>query len=900
MLSCTLRKGNEGRLAKDEKGSLWRLLWQPAWHPRGGSALGLKKTPPVADIMGESSDGNAADGQACDDHHEEIDKVESWLDEHPHFVHDYFVRKASRHMVDSWLLAHSAPQGMVPENSSSNSSPTSANSGAATPVRKISAHELESRTGLSRPILNTTSDGIPTFLSLPLPGDAVPLCNSTSGYLVRKTLKELRSLDERELIFELVKDICNDLELRSLCHKILQNVSILTDADRCSLFLVKGEKDDSSRCLVSQLFDVSCSSTIEQMQQKEEIRIPWGTGIVGHVAECRESLNIHDCYKDDRFNSLVDRKTGYKTHNMLCMPILDVDGEVKGVAQIINKCRGEEPFTDTDEKVFSRYLQFCGIGLRNAELYERSELENKRNQVLLDLARMVFEEQSTIGQIVHRIMTHTQSLLQIERCQILLLGENTKTFSRAFDLDVNDMKAENIDSSSPFEGRFPINVGITGYVATTGETLNIPDVLQDDRFDPSVDDDSSFCHRSILCMPIRNASQNIVGVSQLINKLSGTPFTKNDEHIFEAFAIFCGLGIQNTQMYERAMKAIAKTKVTLEVLSYHATAPIEEVQDLLRENHIPATQVYKLHDLKFDDFSLKDKEMLKACLRMFMDLDLIQRFGIEYDVLCRWLLSVRKNYRPVTYHNWRHAFNVGQMMFAILTVSKLCQVLGELETLSLLIACLCHDLDHRGTNNSFQQKSSSPLAQLYSTSTMEHHHFDQCIMILNSEGNQILGHLSPEEYLNVVQVLEDAILATDLAVYHKRQFTFTQMVKKGNYNWKREDNRELLRAMLMTACDIAAITKPWEVQKRVAELVANEFFEQGDVEKQLKLEPIDMMNRDKKDKLPAMQVGFIDSMCLPVYEAFARISDKLKPLLDGVQENRAQWLKLSEEQKTLL
>lgn len=62
--------------------------------------------------------------------------------------------------------------------------------------------------------------------------------------------------------------------------------------------------------------------------------------------------------------------------------------------------------------------------------------------------------------------------------------------------------------------------------------------------------------------------------------------------------------------------------------------------------------------------------------------------------------------------------------------------------MSLVIGCLCHDLDHRGTNNAFQVKSSSNLAQLYSTSTMEHHHFDQCLMILNSKGNQILANLN--------------------------------------------------------------------------------------------------------------------------------------------------------------
>ena len=62
----------------------------------------------------------------------------------------------------------------------------------------------------------------------------------------------------------------------------------------------------------------------------------------------------------------------------------------------------------------------------------------------------------------------------------------------------------------------------------------------------------------------------------------------------------------------------------------------------------------------------------------------------------------------------------------------------------------------------------------------------------------------------------------------------------------------------MTACDLGAITKPWPIQKRVALLVADEFFYQGDLEKEkLQVEPIDMMNREKKDKLPSMQVSSI-------------------------------------------
>ena len=84
--------------------------------------------------------------------------------------------------------------------------------------------------------------------------------------------------------------------------------------------------------------------------------------------------------------------------------------------------------------------------------------------------------------------------------------------------------------------------------------------------------------------------------------------------------------------------------------------------------------------------------------------------------------------------------------------------LFQVECLSLVIACLCHDLDHRGTNNSFQVKSCSNLAQLYSTSTMEHHHFDQCLMILNSKGNQILANLSQVKMCPILLTLSNAHL----------------------------------------------------------------------------------------------------------------------------------------------
>lgn len=111
---------------------------------------------------------------------------------------------------------------------------------------------------------------------------------------------------------------------------------------------------------------------------------------------------------------------------------------------------------------------------------------------------------------------------------------------------------------------------------------------------------------------------------------------------------------------------------------------------------------------------------------------------------------------------------------------------------------------------------------------MEHHHFDQCVMILNSQGNQILANLSPEEYSRVIVLLEEAILATDLANYFQKRDLFFQLVNSNQFEWPtNQSHRSLLRCMLMTACDVAAITKPWPVQKVVADLVMSEFYQQG-------------------------------------------------------------------------
>lgn len=81
----------------------------------------------------------------------------------------------------------------------------------------------------------------------------------------------------------------------------------------------------------------------------------------------------------------------------------------------------------------------------------------------------------------------------------------------------------------------------------------------------------------------------------------------------------------------------------------------------------------------------------------------------------------------------------------------------------------------------------------------------------------------------MIILLEEAILATDLANYFGKRDLFFQLTNSDSLDWRHNPNhRSLLRCMLMTACDVAAITKPWSVQKVVADLVMSEFYQQGE------------------------------------------------------------------------
>ncbi|XP_069770242.1 dual 3',5'-cyclic-AMP and -GMP phosphodiesterase 11A-like isoform X2 [Narcine bancroftii] len=852
----------------------------------------------------------------------DFSEVEAFLDRHPDLFEDYLLRKGKRESVSKWLKVHktarqtgSGQAGLGEEKHVCRAEATLHRScqkdlrRSFARSRDMTCHHTYDELVYLRAAERAPS---PSRRALLRKASSLPL---TPAHLLSALLesrvsapqyasaasdskRSLKETNEREFFLELVKDISNELDLASLSSKILINLCIMVDADRCSLFLVEGPPH--KKRLVSKLFDVHSGTTVvpsSSMENSNEVQVPWGKGIIGYVAEHGETINMPDAYEDHRFNDEIDKLAGYKTKSILCMPIQNCDGEIIGVAQAINKNPAGVPFTEDDEKVLQMYLPFCGISISNAKLFAASRKEYDRSRALLKVVNDLFEEQTELEKVVRKIMQRALTLLQCERCSVLLLEDIESPvvkFSKTFELmsplccAESDISMEKLSCSG-----WLINNSIAELVASTGLPVNISDAYQDPRFDTEADQMSGFHIRSVLCVPIWNSNHQIIGVAQILNRLDRKTFDDADQRLFEAFVIFCGLGINNTIMYNEVKKSWAKQTVALDLLSYHATCSKVEV-DRLKAAKLPAVSELGIAHFFFNDFSLDNDGMITASLRMFMELGIVQKFKVDYEVLCRWLLTVRKNYRPVPYHNWRHAFNVAQCMFAMITTAGFQEILTDVEILALMVGCLCHDLDHRGTNNAFQEKSQSALAQLYGTSaTLEHHHFNHAVMILQSEGHNIFANLSSKDYSDLMQLLKQAILSTDLMLYFELRSKFFEYVMSGEHNWCLEKHRQMLRSMLMTACDLGAITKPWEISKQVAELVTSEFFEQGDRERsELKLTPAAIFDRNRKDELPGLQLEWIDGICKPLFEALAELNGRIQPLVNGINANKTKWEEL--------
>ena len=342
-------------------------------------------------------------------------------------------------------------------------------------------------------------------------------------------------------------NLINNQSLETLLGELLEAFTLkigqILQADRTTIFIVDQENQEL------------WSKVAQGAEEKAvEIRIPMGKGIAGYVAETRKTLNIPSAYDDPRFNRATDQETGYRTKNVLCMPIFSNGENAVAVVQLLNKI-GDDRFTLDDEKEFESFARSIGVLLESCNTFYTAARTQKGLNALLN-AISSLDQSLELEVTLQSVMAEARTLMQADRSTLWLMDGN-ELWSKVQSADRTQLvelrQANDKDS-------------IVGYVASTGETLNIPDAYKDSRFDSSADDRTGYRTHSILCMPVFNSSGQIMGVTQLINKMQGS-FTRSDESFMKAFNTQAGIALENAQLYESVLLEKQYQKDILQSLS---------------------------------------------------------------------------------------------------------------------------------------------------------------------------------------------------------------------------------------------------------------------------------------------------------------------------------------------
>ncbi|CAE8739809.1 unnamed protein product, partial [Polarella glacialis] len=558
-----------------------------------------------------------------------------------------------------------------------------------------------------------------------------------------------------------------DLSTESVLRKIMDEAKTLLGAEVASVFLVDAAHQE-------------LYSTINSTGGM--LRIPLTVGIAGHVASSGEPVVIHNAYEDDRFNKEVDVKTGFKTRNILCVPLKTKKGGVMGVAQLINKTRTgvlESPTSSDDDHDGHDPAEDAHFSAEDVHFLQ------------------VFASQA----------------------------------------------ASAIANSGALEA----------------------DEFEESGANNSVDDCRGGCCDAVLKS--------------------------------------CFRGLLKKQLSRELKKQ-----------------GVEEAAEQQADNW----QALKLLDASFGAWQLDTLSLAQATGNeplstlgnyLFDRLGLVDHFGLDRAKLSSFLHEIERGYDDSNkYHNRSHAASVMYAMYALLEQGGLSESAASavsveghsdeskkrLVTMACLIAAAVHDFEHLGLSNDFLMKTCDERALRYNDQHVnENHHAAAAFAVLHRAENNFLAGLPPSDVSFVRRLVIDMVLGTDMVDNGKILKSFVDKLdgrapsassSSSSFTFAPASPEEatLLLQVGMKCSDLGHLALAWDVHVQWVRRLEEEFFAQGDKEKERGL-PVSFLMDRSKPGAAATQVGFFEFVVLPLFRSLVRAAPAANPLLVSVLENYQRW-----------
>ncbi|KAI0209156.1 High affinity cAMP-specific 3',5'-cyclic phosphodiesterase 7A [Lamellibrachia satsuma] len=284
------------------------------------------------------------------------------------------------------------------------------------------------------------------------------------------------------------------------------------------------------------------------------------------------------------------------------------------------------------------------------------------------------------------------------------------------------------------------------------------------------------------------------------------------------------------------------------------------------------------------------RSLFHISLHIFQEHNLIQTFNLDIVKLMRCVSLIEDSYHNSNpYHNAVHAADVTQAMHCFLKENKLAQHLTPLEKLTAILSAILHDVDHPGVNQAFLIATSNPLATLYAkTSVLENHHWRAAIGLLLESG--VFDHFETTTWNRIEWQLKSLILATDITRQQEYLCKFKTLNENDDLDMRKAEHRHFMMQIALKCADICNPCRPWEVSRRWSQHVCDEFFKQGDCERQLQL-PVTPLCDRYGTSIAKIQSGFMQYVVRPLFVEWYRFSPtrQSRTLLDNIDINKIKW-----------
>lgn len=342
----------------------------------------------------------------------------------------------------------------------------------------------------------------------------------------------------------------------------------LLEAEASSLFLL--ENDEFLYC------EVALGEKGEIIQ--EYARLELGEGIVGMVAKDKKPIAIEDAYKDPRFNPSMDKRTGFKTKSLICVPLF-VEDTLIGTLEVINKTN-DRIFNDADLEYLVSLSEVAATAIQNANTKDSLDKRILELSLLYEFEKLSVSEKSLneLGKwMLHRVLEY--------------LGASSGTIYLANPAkqELGILAAKGIPEEAYDQIKVPYGKGVSGWVAEKKESLLIHNLDMDPRYNKL--SPYRFESKSLISAPLIYQNE-LLGVISINNKLSGYAFQHSDLDLLTNIAARLSNTIKNAQLFHQIVdtgKELSRAKNIMQKIMPSVLPKTKELQ--YGVSHIPLEQV---------------------------------------------------------------------------------------------------------------------------------------------------------------------------------------------------------------------------------------------------------------------------------------------------------------------